>query len=48
MLKFGLSHGVAVRPNTPKVRQFDPETGAHFEFQDMCVRLEEVLKERFI
>mmetsp|Transcript_25433 Transcript_25433/g.31809 ORF Transcript_25433/g.31809 Transcript_25433/m.31809 type:complete len:99 (+) Transcript_25433:18-314(+) len=48
MLQTGLSHGVAIIPNAPKQRFNDPDTGAHFEFEDMCERLEKVLKKRFI
>ena len=39
---------MAIIPNAPKTRFNDPETGAHFEFEDMCVRLEKVLKKRFL
>ena len=46
MLTAGLSHGVAVVPNAPKQRYSDPETGAHFEFNDMCDKLEIILKSR--
>lgn len=48
MLQTGLSHGVAIIPNAPKQRYTDPATGAHFEFEDMCDRLEKLLKRRFI
>ena len=48
MLQTGLSHGVAIIPNAPKQRFTDPTTGAHFLFEDMCERLEKVLKKRFI
>ena len=48
MLKGGLSHGVAVVPNAPKQRYSDPDTGAHFEFGDMCKRLEKLSKARFV
>ena len=48
MLQTGLSHGVAIIPNAPKQRYSDPVTGAHFEFQDMCTRLEKQLKKRFL
>ena len=48
MLQTGLSHGVAIIPNAPKQRYTDPETGAHFRFEDMCNRLEVVLKKRFM
>ena len=44
MLKSGLSHGVAIIPNAPKQRYSDPETGAHFEFKDMCVRIDRIAK----
>ena len=47
MLQTGLSHGVAIIPNAPKQRYSDPVTGAHFEFKDMCVRLDKILKKRF-
>jgi len=47
MLQTGLSHGVAVIPNAPKQRFTDPVTGAHFQFEDMCQRLEKVMKKRF-
>ena len=46
MLKTGLSHGVAIVPNAPKQRYSDPVTGAHFEFEDMCQRLERLRKMR--
>jgi len=42
----GLSHGVAVIPNPPKQRFMCQITGAHFEFNDMCQRMELLLKER--
>ena len=48
MLQTGLSHGVAIIPNAPKQRYSDPETGAHFEFEDMCTRLEKLKKKRFL
>lgn len=48
MLQTGLSHGVAIIPNAPKQRYTDPATGAHFQFEDMCMRLEKVHKKRFI
>ena len=48
MLQTGLSHGVAIIPNAPKQRFTDPATGAHFQFEDMCDRLEKVLKKRFM
>jgi len=47
MLQTGLSHGVAIIPNAPKQRYSDPATGAHFEFDDMCTRLEKLKKKRF-
>ena len=47
MLQTGLSHGVAIVPNAPKQRFSDPATGAHFEFDDMCGRLEKLKKKRF-
>lgn len=40
MLKSGLSHGVAVIPKTPKERYSDEKTGAHFEFNYMCTKIE--------
>ena len=39
MLQTGLSHGVALVPSAPKTRYSDPDTGAHFDFADMCKRL---------
>ena len=48
MLQTGLSHGVAIIPNAPKQRYSDPDTGAHFEFEDMCTRLEKLQKKRFM
>lgn len=42
----GLSHGVAVIPNPPKVRFTCPVTGAHFKFEDMCSRIEGLMRER--
>ena len=48
MLKTGLSHGVAIVPNAPKQRYNCPDTGAHFEFEDMCVRLEKLERLRFL
>ena len=48
MLKTGLSHGVAIMPNAPKERFSDPVTGAHFEYLDMCARLERMAKKRFL
>ena len=47
MLQTGLSHGVAIIPNAPKQRFSDPQTGAHFEFEEMCRRLEQLKKKRF-
>ena len=35
-------------PNAPKERYSDPETGAHFEYNDMCARLERMVKKRFL
>lgn len=46
MLKTGLSHGVAVVPNPPKERYNCPKTGAHFEFTEVCRRIERVKKQR--
>ena len=48
MLQTGLSHGVAIMPNAPKERYSCPETGAHFEYFDMCARLERMRKRRNI
>lgn len=48
MLKTGLSHGVAIMPSAPKQRYNCPETGAHFEFNDMCIRLEKIERLRFL
>jgi hypothetical protein len=48
MLKTGLSHGVAIVPNAPKQRYNCPDTGAHFEFYDMCTRLDKIEKLRFM
>jgi len=48
MLKTGLSHGVAIMPNAPKERYSDPITGAHFEYSDMCARLERMAKKRYL
>ena len=48
MLQTGLSHGVAIIPNAPKQRYTDPATGAHFAFDDMCERLEKVMKKQFM
>ena len=47
MLQTGLSHGVAIIPNAPKQRFSCPVTGAHFEFEEMCRRLELLKKKRF-
>ena len=46
MLQTGLSHGVAIIPAAPKERFSDPANGAHFEFADMCHRLEKIAKHR--
>ena len=35
-------------PNAPKDRYSSPETGAHFEYFDMCARLERMRKRRNI
>ena len=44
-----LSNGAAViPPKAPKERYTDAKTGAHFEFKDMCNRLEALLKKRFM
>lgn len=48
MLKTGLSHGVAIVPNAPKQRYNCPDTGAHFEFSEMCTRLEKLERLRFL
>ena len=48
MLKSGLTHGVAVIPNAPKQRYTDPLTGAHFDFEDMCQRIDRIQKARFV
>ena len=48
MLQTGLSHGVAIMPNAPKERFSDPNNGAHFDFYDMCSRLEKMAKRRYI
>ena len=48
MLQTGLSHGVAIIPNAPKERYSDPANGAHFKFEDMCTRLDKILKKRSI
>lgn len=40
MLKAGLSHGVAVVPEGPKERFIDPITGAHFKFNEICIKIE--------
>jgi len=46
MLKTGLSHGVALVPNPPKERYYCPNTGSHFEFFDLCKRLEILARKR--
>ena len=46
MLQTGLSHGVAIIPAPPKERYTDPNNGAHFEFSDMCRRLDKIFKQR--
>ena len=46
MLQMGLSHGVAVIPNPPKQRYTCPLTGAHFKFDEMCTRIEALMRER--
>lgn len=46
MLKTGLSHGVALVPNPPKERYYCPKTGAHFEFTDVCKRLDTLARKR--
>ena len=48
MLQTGLSHGVALVPAAPKERYSDPLTGAHFEFLDMCRRIDKISKTRFV
>jgi len=37
---------VAIMPAAPKERYTDPENGAHFEFPDMCRRLDKIAKHR--
>lgn len=46
MLQTGLSHGVAVMPNEPRERFNDHKTGAHFSFEYMCRKIDQLLKER--
>lgn len=48
MLQTGLSHGVAIMPSAPKERYSCPITGAHFEFRDMCKRIERLEKRRAV
>ena len=48
MLKAGLSHGVAVIPEGPKERYIDPVTGAHFKFDEICIKIEVMEKKREI
>ena len=48
MLKTGLSHGIAIMPAAPKTRYSEPKTGAHFEFKDVCDRIEAMAKKRAI
>ena len=40
------SHGVAVKPKSPKIRYNCPKTGAHFKFDDMCARIDRLFLER--
>lgn len=42
----GLSHGVAVIPNPPKDRFTDTKTGAHFTFEYMSRKIDDLIKER--
>ncbi|MBM3456491.1 MAG: hypothetical protein FJX80_15380 [Bacteroidetes bacterium] len=46
MLTFGKNNGVVLIPNPPKDRYIDEKTGAHFEFKEICIRLEKILKMR--
>ena len=47
MFQKDLSQATALVPNAPKKFPYsDPETGAHFDFEDMCFRLDKVLKKR--
>lgn len=46
MIKSGLSHGVALVPNPPKERYYCPVTGAHFEFLDICKKLDVIARRR--
>ena len=46
MIKSGLSHGVALVPNPPKERYYCPVTGAHFEWVDICKKLEVIARRR--
>lgn len=48
MLKMGLSHGVAVIPNPPKVRYTCPLTGAHFKYEEICLRIEGLMQSRIL
>ena len=45
MLQAG-PNGIALIPNAPRDRYTDEETGAHFDFFDMCKRLEKILIQR--
>ena len=44
-LGVGCQHNVVL--HSLCVPYSDPVTGAHFEFKDMCVRLDKILKKRF-
>ena len=47
MFQKDLSHEAALITNAPKKFPFsDPESGAHFDFEDICYRLDKVLKKR--
>ena len=47
MFQKDLSQATALVPNAPKKFPFsDPENGAHFDFEDICYRLDKVLKKR--
>jgi hypothetical protein len=42
----GLSHGVAVIPNPPKERFSDAKTGAHFSFEYLSRKIDDMIRER--
>ena len=46
MLAYDSNNGIALIPNPPKERYSCPVTGAHFEFRDVCMRIEKVMKQR--